>query len=116
MIGMQTSSVAPGYTVDSKTTVVPRVICRPTDSLADIRGPKSGWCASSTGVGTATTMKSASLNLRGSVVTDKCRAALSSSRLTSPVGSQCLSYAATFSADTSNPIVGYLLPNSTARG
>src|SRR5262245_3774129 len=48
---MHTSSVAPGYTVDSKTTIAPRVRFWPTEVLAPTSGPKSGLCASSTGVG-----------------------------------------------------------------
>jgi len=67
MIGMQTSSVAPGYTVDSYTTTAPRLMCLPTDSDDLTSGVKSGWCASSTGVGTATMMKSASAITFGSV-------------------------------------------------
>ena len=90
MTGMQTSSVAPGYTVDSKTTVVPFLRFLPTSVLALINGRKSGLWASSTGVGTATTMKPASLRADGSVVTSSLDAALSSSWLTSPVGSICL--------------------------
>ena len=34
-------------------------MCLPTVSLAETRGPKSGWCTRSMGVGTATTRKSA---------------------------------------------------------
>jgi hypothetical protein len=49
---------------------------------------KSGWWASSTGVGTATMMKSASPMIFGSVLQVSCVAAFRSSVLTSPVGSQ----------------------------
>jgi hypothetical protein len=85
--GTQISSVAPGYTVDSKTIVAPRFRLRPTASLAESSGPKSGWCALSIGVGTATTMKSAARSAAASVVQRKPVAAASSAALTSPVGS-----------------------------
>ncbi len=87
MIGMHTSSVAPGYTVDSKTTVAPRLRFLPTEVLAPTSGEKSGACASSTGVGTATTMKSASFKAAGSLVGISLVDACSCSVLSSPVGS-----------------------------
>jgi hypothetical protein len=43
-------------------------MCRPTLVLAPISGLKSGMCASSTGVGTATMMMSASASSAGSSV------------------------------------------------
>jgi hypothetical protein len=61
----------------------------PTDVLAPTSGEKSGACASSTGVGTATTTKSASFRADASVVGMSLLDALSSSVLTSPVGSTC---------------------------
>ena len=84
---MHTSSVAPGYTVDSYTTMAPFFMYLPTLSLDFTSGVKSGWWASSTGVGTATMMKSASEITLGSVLQVRCTAALRSSLLTSPVGS-----------------------------
>ena len=84
---MQTSSVAPGYTVDSKMTIAPFFMCRPTVLLAPASGVKSGLCASSTGVGTATTMYSASASVAGSVLTDSWSAAFNSAGDNSPVGS-----------------------------
>ena len=85
--GTQTSSVAPGYTVDSYTTIAPRFMWRPTVSELPIRGWKSGRRASSIGVGTATTMKSASASAAPSVVQLSSVAARSCSEDTSPVGS-----------------------------
>ena len=84
---MQISSVAPGYTVDSYTTMAPRLRCLPTLSDDLTSGVKSGWWASSTGVGTATMMKSASPMIAGLVLQVRCTAALRSALLTSPVGS-----------------------------
>src|SRR6266566_429724 len=96
--------------------VAPRFRCRPTVSLAATKGPKSGWCASSTGVGTATTMKSALPSSAASVVTRSPDEDSNSARLTSPVGSWQSRYAAIFPSERSKPIVGYFFPNSTARG
>src|SRR6266403_1799636 len=96
--------------------VAPRFRCRPTVSLAATKGPKSGWCASSTGVGTATTMKSALPSSAASVVTRSPDEDSNSARLTSPVGSWQSRYAAIFLSERSKPIVGYFFPNSTARG
>jgi hypothetical protein len=59
----------------------------PTLSEDFTSGVKSGWWASSTGVGTATMMKSASPMIFGSVLQVSCVAAFRSSVLTSPVGS-----------------------------
>ena len=42
MVGTHTSSVAPGYTVDSKTIVAPLFKFRPTVSEALSSGAKSG--------------------------------------------------------------------------
>jgi hypothetical protein len=74
--------------VDSYTTMAPFFMYLPTVVEAPTSGEKSGMCAASTGVGTATTMKSARLNWDGSVVTSSRVAAFSSSVETSPVGSQ----------------------------
>jgi len=52
--GTQTSSVAPGYTVDSNTTMSPLRRVLPTVRLAESSGPKSGRRAWSIGVGTVT--------------------------------------------------------------
>ena len=69
---------------------------------------KSGWCASSTGVGTATTMKSASRERRGSVVTSSLRAASSSSRLDLAGGiDACRGRRRSSPRDRSKPIVRY---------
>ena len=54
-IGTQSSSVAPGYTVDSYTTTSPflSTVAMRFDAL--IKGPRSGLLFLSTGVGTVTT-------------------------------------------------------------
>ncbi len=69
-------------------TVAPFFMYLPTVVEDPTSGEKSGMCASSTGVGTATMMKSAFARSAGSVVTVSCVAALRSSVETSPVGSQ----------------------------
>src|ERR1700681_3044599 len=96
--------------------IAPRFRCGPTVSLAARKGPKSGWCAASTGVGTATTMKSAVPRSAASVVTRSPDEDSNSARLTSPVGSWQSRYAAIFLWERSKPIVGYFFPNSTAKG
>src|SRR5690606_42018731 len=50
--GMHSSSVAPGYTVDSYITILPFFNTLPTVSLALYKGDKSGLLCLSTGVGT----------------------------------------------------------------
>ena len=54
MMGTQISSVTPGYTVDSKTTMLPFVRFLPTVRLAPSTGVRSGVWSAFTGVGTAT--------------------------------------------------------------
>ena len=75
-----------------------------------------GWCASSTGVGTATMMKSASASAAPSVVHVSCVAARSSSpkHLAGRIDER--RYAATFRSERSKPMVRRRLPNSTASG
>src|SRR6266576_2842397 len=70
-------------------TIAPRFMWRPTVSLADSSGPKSGWRAALIGVGTATMMKSACASSAGSAVGRRCRACISSAVVTSPVASTC---------------------------
>ena len=65
---MQISSVTPGYTVDSNTTIVPGVKFCPTVFEAPIIGLKSGLLSSLTGVGTATIINLARLKFPGSSV------------------------------------------------
>ena len=69
-------------------TIAPFFICWATVVEAPIKGAKSGMCATSTGVGTATTMKSARLKSEGSLVGVSRVAARRFSLDTSPVGSQ----------------------------
>ena len=52
-IGIHTSSVTPGYTVDSNTTTEPLLRLRPTIVPARMTGDKSGVWSWFTGVGTA---------------------------------------------------------------
>ncbi len=52
--GTHISSVTPGYTVDSKTTISPFFKCLPTSLLALIRKDRFGVLSSAIGVGTAT--------------------------------------------------------------
>ena len=65
---MHTSSVHPGYTVDSYTTIVPFVKFLPTISDAPITGDKSGVWSIFTGVGTATIINFAFLSSVSSAV------------------------------------------------
>jgi len=74
--------------VDSYTTIAPFFMNFPTVVEEPTSGEKSGICAASTGVGTATMMKSACARSAGSVVTVSCVAAWRSCADTSPVGSQ----------------------------
>ena len=107
----------PGYTVDSYTTMAPRFRFLPTAVLAPTSGEKSGMCASSTGVGTATTMKSASFNAAASVVGFKWAAAFEIRRADSRRSDRCgACRPRSCSTDRSSPMVGYFLPNSTASG
>ncbi len=53
-IGTQISSVTPGYTVDSYTTIESFVKFRPTILLAPSTGERSGVLSEFIGVGTAT--------------------------------------------------------------
>ena len=91
-------------------------MCLPTVSDERRSGVKSGWCAMSTGVGTATTMNSASASALGSVLISSIVAALRSAEDTSPVGSTPRLYASTFAWERSKPMVRNFLPNSTASG
>ena len=67
-MGTHTSSVTPGYTVDSNTTIVPGVIFWPTVLDAPSTGLRSGVVSLFTGVGTATMINFASFNLDASDV------------------------------------------------
>ena len=53
-IGVHTSSVTPGYTVDSYITIEPLLIYLPTSLLELIIGSRSGVLSSLIGVGTVT--------------------------------------------------------------
>src|SRR3989338_7279765 len=68
--GMQTSSVTPGYTVLSYTTIDPRERFHPTVFVAEITQPRSGLFEEVTGVGTLTMMKLHRLMVVGSSVKD----------------------------------------------
>src|SRR3989338_6873754 len=50
-MGRQISSVTPGYTVDSKTTILPFDRCSPTTLHAPLSKVRSGSCRLSIGVG-----------------------------------------------------------------
>ncbi len=68
MIGPMISSVTPGYTVDSRTTMAPFFRFCPTIFDADSTGFRSGSLALVTGVGTPIMTKSACLIVYESVV------------------------------------------------
>src|SRR6185437_8048739 len=103
MIGTQTSSVAPGYTVDSKITTPPRPMTLPTVRLAASSGLRSGRLARSIGVGTVT-MKT--LQLRRSLASSlklSIVLALGSSGVPSSVWSLCCRSSLMHPALTSKP-------------
>ena len=56
MIGATTSSVTPGYTVDSNTTTQPGLRFLPTVRAAAFSGPRSGVKSIAIGVGTVMIM------------------------------------------------------------
>ncbi len=115
-IAPHSSSVTPGYTVDSYTTTSPFLSTLLTVSLAFTTGVKSGRLSTSTGVGTATTKKVACLSAsRFDVIVSAVPR--SSSLETSPVRSTPLLREATFSSLMSKPTVpGNRLAKANATG
>ena len=114
-IGIHISSVTPGYTVDSYTTIDPFTKFLPKVLLAPITGLKSGVLSSLVGVGTATIWNLASFNLLSSQVI----IALLSIRASFPtsfVTSIPFLYKSTFSLFTSKPITLTFLANDIAKG
>ena len=91
-------------------------MCRPTLVDEPISGRKSGILASSTGVGTATMMTSASARQAGSLWYSAWTAARTSSSLSSREGSVPARHFSTLSTAMSKPIVRPCLPNSTTSG
>jgi len=89
---------------------------RPTLVDAPTRGLKSGMWASSTGVGTATMMMSASASIAGSSVYTAWRASASWASSSSREGSVPRRQASTLAVAMSKPMVRICLPNSTTRG
>ena len=72
-------------------------MCRPTASLADCSGRRSGWRAALIGVGTATMMKSAWPSSAALAVGRQNFASASSAADTSPVVStRCLRFSTRF--------------------
>ena len=114
MIGTQISSVTPGYTVDSNTTIVPGVRFCPTVLDAPSTGLRSGVLSLLTGVGTATIINFASFNLEGSAVKSTVVFLIASP--TSFVASIPLLYSLTLFSLISNPITLTCFANSTAIG
>ena len=114
-IGTQISSVTPGHTVDSKTTMLPGLIYLPTKALAPSTGVKSGVQSELTGVGTATTINLASFKQLGSEVNCTVVSFTPSSPISSVGSIPCL-YKLIFSSLISKPIVGICLANATANG
>ena len=108
------SSVTPGYTVDSKTTMVPGVRFWPTVREAPSTGRRSGVVSGFTGVGTATTMNLASFSRVGSEV--KSTVVFLMASPTSLVASMPLAYSFTRFSLISKPITEMCLANSTAMG
>ena len=114
-IGMHKSSVTPGYTVDSYTTM--ESFCRflPTTSDADMTNLKSGLLLSLIGVGTDTMMNDADFRSFSSDV----NLMLEFSKLpsgSSQVMSIPLLYNSIFSSSMSKPMTSYFLENKTAKG
>src|SRR5690606_28914275 len=122
-MGTQTSSVAPGYTVDSYITISPFFRCFATSEVANRMGVRSGCLLSSTGVGTV--MIKISHDARSSDVLDTKRPVLPGSSLktdcnksssTSRVESCPFLISVHRPVLISNPTTGWDLENSTARG
>ena len=113
--GPQISSVAPGCTVDSNTTMQPGRSTGPIERQARTSREKSGLFFSSTGVGTATTKKSQpSSSLTWSV--NSMGDASNASRSISPVQSSPCFRLAIRRLSTSNPTTSKRLENATATG
>ena len=115
MIGTHTSSVTPGYTVDSKTTTVPLFMFCPISFEAPSTGPRSGVLSSFTGVGTATIIKRAFASSAGSLV-KWIVVFLMLSEPTSFVGSIPFLYKSILAAFVSKPITLMCFANSYAIG
>ena len=115
-IGTQNSSVAPGYTVDSYTTISRFFKILPIISDADLRGLRSGWFDSSSGVGTVTIKTLQSCNSDIEEVNDNLFAALNSDPSISNVESIPLVNSSILDCFKSKPTTSNFLPNSTARG
>jgi len=114
MMGMQISSVTPGYTVDSKTTMLPGVRFWPTVRDAPSMGRRSGVVSGLTGVGTAMIRNFASFRREASDVNSTVVFLMASP--TSLVASMPLAYSFTRFSLMSKPMTGTCLANSTARG
>ncbi|KAG1247331.1 hypothetical protein G6F65_020225 [Rhizopus arrhizus] len=115
MLFRSISSVAPGGTVDSKTTMHPGRSTGPIERHARTSKEKSGLFFSSTGVGTATTKKSQpSSSVTWSV--NCIGEASNTSRSISPVQSSPSFSRAIRRLSTSKPMTSKRLENATATG
>src|SRR5690242_12394597 len=116
MIGTHTSSVAPGYTVDSKIATPPRPMARPTVVLALLSGVRSGRLPRPTGVGTDTTKTLQPLRPALSQLTPSWVPDRHSSDDTPRVWSRCYFNSSMRAVLTSKPTVDNLRPKPTANG
>src|SRR3569833_2975576 len=116
MMGTQSSSVQPGYTVDSYTTTSSFLMVLPTVWLAPMSGCRPGRRWRSIGVGTVTMEKLQSSKAAISVVMVRRVAAFSSCGSTSSELSRPALSSAMRALLMSKPTTGNCLPNSTASG
>ena len=104
-IGCTSSSVVPGYVVDSRTTRVPGVSRAAIARVADSTAPTLGRLSSSSGVGTQMTIASASARTASSAVAWKplSRISATSASVRSSMWERESMSPSTTARDTSNP-------------
>jgi hypothetical protein len=104
-IGLTSSSVVPGYEVDSTITSVPGQTCDATVRVAAVSGPRSGSPSGARPVGTQMAMVSARARIAGSRVATKpaARMRARSASGTSPMCDRPADSPATTSSAMSKP-------------